>query len=94
MNRPTRKPQDRLTRIADEMTHRFDMHREHLEGDKCIVFLSDPDRAGICIHGYEGTPDEGMQEAIVDLFLHLKKMMNSIGKDIDFVAIPDSLESL
>lgn len=78
---------DRLTRICAAMTTAFDAHPEKLDGDKCIVFLdSDPEqRSGLTIHGYT---DE--VEAMANLFMHLRAMFRSTGRDLEFIGIPDT----
>lgn len=74
------QPHDRLTRICDKMTQTFDLHPEHHEDDKCMVFLDDGHRGGLVIHGYE---DE--ISAMADLLMHLKAMFKAAGKDMDIV---------
>lgn len=84
------KPTDRLTRLCDAMTETLDFHPEYNGStDKCIIFLGDDDHGGIVMHGYEDP-----NEAIVDLFMHMKAMFRAQGKDIEFVGIPDSPEGL
>ncbi len=80
-------PVDRLTDLCDEM--RSPLLRPENDDVKAIVFLHDPERGGIVIHGYDSEVD-----AMAELFLHIKAVFNSIGKDIDFVAVPDSPEGL
>lgn len=87
--RRTEEPHDRLTRVCDAMTKQFDLHPEHQEGDKCIVFLDDGKRGGLVLHGY----DDDL-EAIVDLFMHLRAMFRATGRDLEFIGIPDSPEGL
>jgi hypothetical protein len=81
MPKPTRTegvPHDRLTRIGDAMTVAFDVHAEHREGDRCIVFLQDGQMGGIAIHGYEDD-----STAIVDLLLHIRAMFAANGKSLE-----------
>jgi hypothetical protein len=82
--RRTQQPHDRLTRLCAAMTDALDAHPERGD-EKCIVFLqSDADRrGGLQLHGYEDDTD-----AIVDLFLHLKALFRSKGKDLYFAPIP------
>jgi hypothetical protein len=80
-------PVDRLTKLCDEMT--TVLHEPENDDVKAIVFLHDPNRGGIVLHGYDSEV-----EAMAELFLHIKAVFNSIGKDIDFVGIPDSPEGL
>jgi hypothetical protein len=74
------EPQDRLTRICDQMTKTFDMHPEHRPADKCMVFLDDGKMGGLVLHGYEN-----QAEAISDLLVHLQAMMRSMGKKLDIM---------
>lgn len=76
------EPHDRLTAMADRLTDAFDADSEHEEGDKCIIFLDDGKRAGLCIHGYEKT-----QDALVDLLGHLTAMFQSMGMRLDVMAL-------
>ena len=78
---------DRLTGLCDEM--RTPLLRPENDDVKAIVFLRDRERGGIVLHAYD---DE--TEAMAELFLHIKAVFNSIGKDIDFIGIPDSPEGL
>ena len=80
-------PVDRLTGLCAEMTVPLD--RPENEDVKAIVFLHDPTRGGIVLHGYD---DE--VEAMAELFVHVKAVFNSIGKDIDFIGVPESPEGL
>jgi hypothetical protein len=80
-------PVDRLTDLCDEM--RGPLLRPENDDVKAIVFLRDRERGGIVMHAYD---DE--TEAMAELFYHIKAVFNSIGKDIDFIGIPDSPEGL
>ena len=82
--RASQEPQDRLTRICDTMTTTFDMHPESRDTDRCMVFLDDGDTGGLVLHGYE---DQG--EALANLFMHLKAMFRSMGKDLDLMFLGD-----
>jgi hypothetical protein len=82
------EPQDRLTRICDKMTMTFDLHPEHRETDKCMVFLDDGKRGGIVLHGYDD-----QIEAMTDLLIHLKAMFKASGKNFDIVFLgPDGVD--
>jgi hypothetical protein len=82
--RASREPQDRLTRICDQMTKTFDMHPEHRPDDRCMVFLDDGKMGGLVIHGYESQTD-----AITDLLMHLRAMFRSAGKEFDIMFMGD-----
>ncbi len=81
-----RRPEsfDRLTRLCAAMTDALDAHPERGD-EKCIVFLqSEADkRGGLQLHGYDDD-----NEAMVDLFLHLKALFASAGKDLIFAPMP------
>jgi hypothetical protein len=79
------KPFDRLTSFCKEMTNALDAaidkEREQDPGTehsdvRGIVFLSDDARSGIQMFGYEE-----MSEGLAELFVHLKAMFTSMGKD-------------
>ena len=76
------EPHDRMTRIADRMTEAMDADPEFEEGDKCIVFLDDGHRAGLCMHGY--TDD---RDAIVSLLMHLTAMFKANGMHLDLMTL-------
>lgn len=80
--RTTDGPHDRLTRLCEAMTDALDAHPERGE-EKCIVFLQDAERGGLQLHGYE---DE--TEAVVDLFIHLRAIFRSQGKELAFAPFP------
>jgi hypothetical protein len=81
------EPHDRLTHLTVRMTECLD---EPANSDvKAIVFLSDTRLGGIQVHGYDD-----LTEAMADLFMHMKAVFNSMGKDIDFIGVPDSPEGL
>jgi hypothetical protein len=80
-------PVDRLTDLCAEMT--VPLERPENADVKASIFLHDTERGGIVLHGYD---DE--VEAMAELFVHMKAVFNSIGKDIDFIGIPDSPEGL
>lgn len=76
----TPEPVDRLTRMCDAMADAFRAHPEHREGDKAVVFLSDPEMGGIVVLDYEDTT-----EAIAALLMHIKALVESNGKTLDIM---------
>lgn len=78
----TQQPHDRLTRMCDAAIKAFEVHPEHREGDKCIVFLDDGKRGGLVLHGYEKDT-----EAMVDLLMHLRAIFHANGKDLHLVPL-------
>ena len=80
-------PMDRLTRLTVEMT--VPLERPENEDVKAIIFLQDGERGGIQIHGYDD-----QNEAMADLFMHMKAIFQSVGKDLDFIGIPNSPEGV
>jgi hypothetical protein len=89
--RRSEEPQDRLTRICDDMTKTFDLHPEHLDTDRCMVFLDDPvsGRAGMVAYAWENDA-----EAIAHLFMHIRAMFRAQGRDLEIIAIPDDPSEL
>ena len=87
--RRTLKPHDRKTRIANEVGQAFKQHPEKLEGDRCVVLIYDEEGGGIGLFDYE---DDTV--AMVDIFMHLRAIMNANGKDLQFIAIPESPEGV
>jgi hypothetical protein len=81
------EPTDRLTRLCAAMTDALESHPERGD-EKCIVFLQDGSIGGLQLHGYEDA-----HEAIIDLFLHLKALFQSQGKDLGFMAFGGEPES-
>jgi hypothetical protein len=79
----TKEPISRLTRLCAAMTDVLEAQEEYGEDVKCIVFLQDGDRGGLQMHGYE---DEN--EAIADLFIHLKAIFASNGRTLTFMPMP------
>jgi hypothetical protein len=75
-------PIDPLTELCAQMTSVLDEPEN--EGVKAIVFLTKDTRSGIQLAGYEET-----SEAMADLFIHMKAMFQSMGKDLHFMGIPD-----
>lgn len=80
-------PVDRLTGICAEMTKVLDEPEN--EDVKGIVFLHDEKRSGIELHGYED-----QMEAVAELFVHMKAIFQSMGKDLIFIGVPESPEGV
>lgn len=81
------QPTDRLTELCAEMTRVLDEPRN--SDVRAIVFLDDRQRGGIQFHGYDDTA-----EGLADLFVHMKAVFQSMGKDLDFIGVPESPEGL
>jgi hypothetical protein len=81
------EPFDRLTHLSVEMT--MPLETPENTDVRAIVFLSDEHRSGIQLHGYDDPT-----EAMAELFVHMKAIFQSMGKDLDFVGIPDSPQGL
>ena len=75
-------PQDRLTRICDDMIATFNTNAEKRENDRAIVFLVDEIKGGIGLAGYEDDT-----EALLDLIIHLRAIFRARGQDIHFVPV-------
>ena len=77
------EPHDRLTRLCAAMTTALEGHPERGD-EKCIVFLqSEADhRGGLQLHGYDDD-----NEALADLFLHLRAMFRAQGKELLFAPL-------
>lgn len=78
------EPSDRLTRITDRAGNFIGNDPEFEEGDKVIIFMDDDKFGGIGIFGYDD-----QNEALADLFLHLRAMLHSMGKDMDVMFLGD-----
>jgi hypothetical protein len=74
------KPVDRLTRIANRLTNAWAEDPEYEESDKCIIFLDDNIKGGICISGYDSEA-----EAMADLLIHMQAIMKASGKSMDIM---------
>jgi len=83
------EPADRLTRMGNELIMSIEAHPEWLDGDRTIVFISDDEYSGIAISGFTDP-----EEATVDLFMHLKAIMQATGRDLEFIGVPESPEGL
>ena len=77
------EPIDPLTELCAQMTSVLDEPEN--EGVKAIVFLTKDARSGIQLAGYDDTA-----EAMADLFIHMKAMFQSMGKDLQFISVPNS----
>jgi hypothetical protein len=80
--RRSHEPTDRLTRLCAAMTETLEAHPEFTSDVKCCVFLDDGKRGGLQLYGY--TDDA---EALTDLFLHLRAIFRSNGKDLLFAPL-------
>jgi hypothetical protein len=76
------EPHDRLTRCCAAMTAALEAHPEYSEDVKCVVFLTDPERGGLQMHGYEQDA-----EAISDVFSHLKAVFEANGSTLMFAPL-------
>lgn len=74
------EPHEPLTQIADRILAAFE--GQVPEGTKLIAFVNDGERGGIGMHGYEDPVD-----AVADLFLHLRALFHSMGKELGFLPI-------
>ena len=81
------EPMDRLTRLCVEMT--APLEKPENDDVKAIVFLNDARTGGIQLHGYDDSAT-----AMAELFVHMKAMFASVGKDLEFIAVPESPEGL
>lgn len=81
------EPFDRLTSLCAEMTTVLDT--EENADVQAVIFLMADERGGIQTHGY---PD--LNDAMVDLFVHLRAMFRATGRDLEFIAVPQSPEGL
>ena len=78
------EPHDRLTRLCAWMTRDIEDCPDWREGDRVIAFANDQERGAVHLHGYDEDVDA---EAVADLFIHLRAMFNSIGKELLFAPI-------
>ncbi len=75
-------PQDRLTRVSNDMLTTFNQHGEKREADRAIVLLIGEPKGGIGISGYADD-----NAAVMDLVVHLRAMFHSRGMDLHFVPV-------
>lgn len=85
--RSSEEPMDRLTRLSAEMTKVLD-DPENADV-RAIVLLDDETGGGVQLYNWA---DEN--EAMAHLFMHMKAVFQSVGKDLDFIGIPDSPEGV
>lgn len=83
------EPRDRKTRIANRVSDLIEHDPEYIDGDRAIVTILDGEGGGIGLFGFESDTD-----AMVDLFIMLRSIARANGKDLEYVAIPDSPEGL
>jgi len=77
------EPHDRLTRICDRLTVAFDNDPEVEESDKVIFFVSNDERSGIVTHRFQGEDwNSIINQEVSYLFMHLRAMFQSMGKDL------------
>jgi len=81
------QPFNRLTKLAAQMTELLDAPEN--ADVKAIVFLNDSEGGGIQLSGYDD-----QIEAMAELFVHMKAVFNSMGKDLEFIPVPESPEGL
>jgi ABC-type hemin transport system substrate-binding protein len=77
-------PHDRLTRICNAMTAAMDSHPEQRASDRCIIFLSDDERGGLVISGYDSDA-----EAMTELFGHIAAVFETHGKKLVITTISE-----
>jgi hypothetical protein len=80
-------PMDWMTALTAEMTE--PLTRPENGEVKAIVFLNDGRKGGIHIWGYE---EEA--HAVADLFVHMQAIFRAMGKELQFVGIPETPEGL
>lgn len=78
--RVSNTPIDRLTGLCARMTEVLEEPGN--EDVKAIVFLQDGEHGGIQTEGYDNQMD-----AMVDLFVHLRAMLRSVGKDVTIIGL-------
>ena len=78
-------PQDRLTRVCNDMLVTFRGHDEKQEADRAIVFLVNDGKGGIGMAGYANEDD-----VVMDLLVHLRAMFRARGADLHFVPIGET----
>lgn len=88
IKRSVNDPPDRLTRLCDGMIRSLEAHPEHRKGDRCIVFMSDSQRGGMVIHGYDES-DDSDAEAMTDLVVHLKALFKAHDKRFQIMLVGD-----
>lgn len=76
------EPHNRLSRMGGAATEAIAAHPECQDGDKAIVFINDPEFAGMTLVGYDD-----MAEAIADLFVHLRALFAANGQELSLVGL-------
>lgn len=69
------EPHGRLTYLADQMLAELD--HEGTSDVKAVVMLHDEETGGLALKGYEDD-----QEAIDDIFQHLRILLRTSGRDL------------
>jgi hypothetical protein len=78
------EPMDKLTRIGSRILDRLVMDEEYTPDIKAQVFILDKRGGGIGLHGYGA---DGDMDAFVDLFVHMKAILNANGKDMTVIPL-------
>jgi hypothetical protein len=81
------QPIDRLTGLCAQMTPI--LNQPENADVRAIVFLNDASHGGIQMHGYEDSAT-----AMAELFVHMRAIFRSMGKELEFVAVPESPQGL
>jgi len=76
-------PHDRLTQMGDAALT-FIREAPDYQNERVIVMLNTDERGGIAIGGYEDDAD-----ALVDMFMHLKAIMEANGKSLSFLSMDE-----
>lgn len=77
------EPHDRLTHIGAVMTDALEAHPEYREADRCVIFLSDGERAGMILNGY-GDDD---RQAMADVFVHMAAVFEANGMTLKMIPL-------
>lgn len=76
-HRSVDEPHDRLTRLCDAMIDALRAQPEVSDADRCVIFLTDGDRGGAVLNGYD---DDFV--AMIDVFMHMRSVFRANGKDL------------
>ena len=82
--RREQKPHERLTRVCDAMLEGGKAHPEYEEGMRLITLVNFDNHGGIGIDGYD---DDDDWDAVIDIFLHLKAIVQASGQDLLIVPL-------
>ena len=74
------EPHTRLTRLADAAIKAVENHPEHADDLRVIILISDEQRGGMVLHGYEDHA-----EAIADLLGHTEAGAAMVGVDLRII---------